>query len=294
MLNKIRNNQYRISVSGILIILYAVLSVYPFIFNVIVSFTNYDLVSKFKFMGFRNYLILFQNNYFHAALRNNSIYFLATLGIGIPLALIVGYMIYNSGKTASRIYMPLYFLPNITSLIALSLVWQLLYLPQYGLFARIFGFLGFGPQAFLSDSRYALGSIIFFIVWRSLGFDVLIIIAGINEIPKTIFDSSLIDGVTPFSRLFKIIIPLLRPQLLFLIAIKSIGALLVFEPMFMLSGAYINGPNNSLTTFMTILYESAFKQLKFGFAGAIAVIITMLLVGLVVVQLNVSKTEYTY
>jgi len=293
MLKKIFNSKYVIIVSTLIIVYFGIVAVYPLIFNIVTSFKKTNFLTEDKFVGLYNYKTMINDDVFWIALRNNFIYLASIIIVGLFLSLIIANLIYYSGERLRKFFTAIYFLPVVTSLIAVSMVWTMIYLPNIGILSSLlYKWFNIGPLTFLSDPKLSLGSIILMDIWRTLGFNIVIIVAGINEIPSTIFDAAEIDGVNPISRFFKIILPLIRPQIVFLIAIRSITSTLVFEQIYMMSTPVLGAPSNSTWTLVSYMFNVSFKDFRFGYGTTIAFFVTIILLGMVIGQLKAFQLKY--
>lgn len=290
-----RQNKYTIIVAVILIIFFTLFSFWPFMFNFVISFAKTNLISEYKWVGFRNYIYLLKDPIFLQALWHNIYYLVVMLTGGIFTSLIIAVLISRTSGILKRLYTSFFFIPVITSLVAISVVWKLLYFPKTGIIALFLtNSFGIEPQTFLNDPKIALLCIIIMDIWRDTGIRVVILLAGINAIPVSIYESSRIDGASPLSQFFKITIPLLRPQIAFIIAIYSINAIRIFLQVYMLSYRGMGGPMNATITLAIHMYQSAFYNLKFGYGGALAMVMFFMLVGIVMFQIRAFKQSWDY
>jgi len=274
---------------------FTIVSLWPFIFNLFLSFMKTDLISGYRFVGLSNYRFLAKDPVFFKSLWHNIFYILVLISVGITTSLVLSSLIYRTYGFSKKIYTALHFTPVVTSMVAVSLIWNLLYYPKIGVFAVLLTkFFHVQPQLFLADSKIALLCIIIMDIWKETGIRVVVLLAGMQEIPKTVYEAARIDGASPISQFFKITIPLLRPQITFLVAIYSINALRVFTQVFMMTGNPPGGPANSTKTLSIHMYQEAFYSLRFGYGATIAIIIFILLFGLVLFQIRAFKQTWEY
>jgi len=265
------------------------------LFNFYMSFIKTDLMSTWKFVGLKNYLIVFKDPIFLKALVNNLIYILVLVTVGIGSSLIISVMIYRTSGILKKIYIFMFFAPVVTSMVAASLIWKLLYYPNVGIFAKIiYAIFHINPPLFLADPKIALLSIIFMDIWKDTGLRVVVLHAGMEDIPEHIYDASKVDGASAFTTFFKITLPLLRPQIIFLVAIYSINALRVFTQVYMMTGNPPGGPGNSTQVLVLKMYQEAFYATKFGNGAVIAMIVFILLLGLVILELKSFSQKWEY
>ena len=266
---------------------------YPLFYNFTISFAKTNLLTKFKWTGFSNYIALFKSDVFRVSLLHNIEWLIMLVVIGVGTSIIIAELIYLCSPVFKRIFTFLFFTPVVTSLVASSLVWKLLYFPKVGLFSKIFEFLGFGQQSFLFDPKVALICIIIFDIWKDTGLRVIILLAAMDQIPSTLFESADLDGASEFTKFLKIRLPLIYPQIFFLMVIYSINALRVFPQVFMMTQWPGGGPGHSTYVLNFLMYFSSFAQQNYGFGASVATVIFLLLFVFVFMQirLNIRRSE---
>jgi ABC-type sugar transport system permease subunit len=288
-------NKYKLTLSSIIIVYYAAITAWPILYNIYLSFTKSNLLEGSKFVGFKNYVFLINDPVFWVSLWHNIFYILIMVPAGIFISLIVAALIYKTYGVVKKIYTALFFAPVVTSMVAVSLLWSLLYFPKIGFFSVVLTKLfNLPPQLFLADPKIALLCIIIMDIWKDTGLRAVILLAGMGEIPDSLYEASKIDGASQLSQFFKITIPLLRPQILFLAAIYSINALRVFAPIYMMTGNPPGGPANSTKTLAIQMYQEAFRSLRFGYGAVISLVIFILLFGIVLVEIRSFQQQWEY
>ncbi len=290
-----KRNNYVVTVISVLIVFVALLTVWPFIFNFTLSFVKTDLLTQFKFVGLRNYRYLVKDPIFFKALWHNAFYGVVMVSVGIISSLFIASLIYKTKGIAKKIYTAVYFVPVVTSMVAVTLIWNLLYFPNVGAFAAILSkFFGIETVRFLADPKIALLCIIIMDIWKDTGIRTVILLAGMEEIPHSLFEASKMDGTSSVRQFFSITLPLLRPQVVFLLAIYSINALRVFTQVYMMTGNPPGGPANSTKTLAIHMYQEAFYSLRFGYGTTLLMVLFLLLFGLVFLQIRSFKTRWEY
>jgi multiple sugar transport system permease protein len=282
-------NSYVLIIVALLLIYYSVICIWPLVFNIIMSMYKTDLMTSWKFVGAKNYLNFFKDPINIKASINNIIYMAILVSIGIGTSLIIAALIHRvSSRIVQRIYIAMFFAPVITSLVAVSLIWRLLYFPNIGIFAKVISaVLHVKPPTFLADPQTALISIIIMDIWKDTGLRTVIFHTAMDEIPQSIYDSANIDGASEVSFFFRITIPMISPHIVFLAAIYSINSLTyVFRPVFIMSGYPPGGPAHSTQVLVVRMYQVAFRNLEFGKAAVIAMVIFILLFGLVLLEIK--------
>lgn len=288
-------NTFILVVSILIFSYYVFVSIWPIFFNVYMSLSKTDLMTGWTFVGFKNYLSIFKDPLFLKSLLHNFIYLVVMVSVGIGSSLIIAALIYKTSGFAKKAYIFMFFAPVVTSLVAVSLVWKLLYYPNVGVFAKIISnVLHLAPPLFLADPKTALISIIVMDIWKDTGLRTIILHAGMEEIPESIYDASKIDGATSITNFFRITIPLLRPQIIFLAAVYSINALRVFTQVYMMTGNPPGGPAHSTQVLVLRMYQEAFYATKFGKGAAIAMIVFILLLGMVILEVKSFQQRWEY
>ena len=280
-----------------IMIFYGLVSIWPLAYTVFISFTRSNVVSPTKFIGLGNYRFLLKDPLFWISLWHNISYLLIVVPSGVFLSLIFSTLISKTKATERKLYIMMFFIPAVTSMIAVSLVWNLLYFPKIGLFATLLSrVFNMNPNnlTFLRDPSIALLCIMVMNIWRDLGVQIVIFSAGIGQIPDQIYEAARIDGASPLVQYFRITVPLLKPQILFIVAIYSINAIRIFNPIYMMTGDPKGGPFNSTRVLALQLYNEAFRAFRFGYAAIFALVMLVMLSGLIILQLRSMATKWEY
>jgi ABC-type sugar transport system permease subunit len=252
----------------------------PILINFTLSFTRYNLV-RIKFIGLQNYIDLFTiDKTFHKSLLNTLIYTLFTLGFAMVFSLIVAVLL-DQKIFFRRIYRTIFFVPYITSMVAMSMVWLWLYDPHNGAFNNILMQLGFPRISWLFDTRYALMSLIIMGIWKWIGYYMILYLAGLQGIPEYLYEAATIDGATPVQKFRHITIPMVRPVTFFIFITGFINNFRVFEQIMVMTGG---GPRQSTTTIIHQIYVRAFRDILMGYAASEAIV--ALLIVLVITLLR--------
>jgi len=237
----------------------------PVMMNFILSFTRFDLVN-IDFIGLENYKILFRDKFFIRALANTGIYTLFTIILTMPIAILLAVLL-NTKIFLQKTYRAIFFLPHVTSMVSMSMVWLWLYEPSQGVFNQILSSAGFPKILWLHDVSTALPSIIVMSIWKFLGYYIIIYLAGLQGIPNYLYEAATIDGATTIQKFFKITFPMLKPVTFFLFVTGLINNFNVFEQILIMTDG---GPMNSTTTIVHQVYARAFFDFLLGYASAIA------------------------
>ncbi|MBC7122408.1 MAG: sugar ABC transporter permease [Pseudothermotoga sp.] len=269
------------------LLFYSIFFIYPVIFSFIVSTKRWNMLvplSRARDVGFSEYSYLLRDQMFLGVLRNTLTYALATVSLTIVIALILAVLINNA--KLSVLWRFIYFAPVVTPQVAIGTIWGYLYRPNNGLFNSILRLFGIKPIYWLTDPNVALWSIIITAIWAGIGGSMLIITAGLKNIPQDYYDAAKIDGAGPFRQFFYITVPLLSPTLLFLTATGFIGAWQVFDLPFTMGR---NAPARSVMTVSWYVYETAFQSLRMGRASAGAFLLFCVIFGFTLLILWLFK-----
>ena len=273
------------------IVLIGVFFFLPVAASLLLSITDFDLYSvanpaNVRMVGARNYVDLMHNPTFWLALKNT--FYFALVGGPLTVATSLGAALLLNAKVVrfKTFFRTVYFLPFVTTLVAVAIVWRYLYHPQYGFLNYALGAVGIHPIDWLGDPRWAMPAIILLAVWKNFGYNMLIFIAGLQAIPQDLYDAAEIDGAGPMGRFFNVTLPLLGPTLLFVGVITMIGYFQLFsEPYVMTQG----GPLRSTTSVVLMMYEEGFRWWRMGYAAAIAFVLFVVILVATLLQFRLQK-----
>jgi raffinose/stachyose/melibiose transport system permease protein len=229
-----------------------------------------------KFIGLRNFELLFRNGAFRQALANNALIIVVSLAIQLPLALWLATMVSHRipGAVSFRL---VFFMPYVLADVAAGLIWRFVYDGDYGLFAAIASFVGVGSPYVLADKSVAIYAVLGVIVWKYFGFHMMLFIAGLQSIDKSYYEAAEMDGATRWQRFRNITLPLLAPTIRLSVFFSVIGSLQLFDMIMPLTGG---GPSNSTQTMVTFLYSYGITRMKVGFGSAVGVVLFVICVTL--------------
>ena len=242
----------------------AVLSAGPILATLAISLTKWDLLTAPKLIGLDNYVALLTDDRFLKALRNTFFYTIVSVPVGLTIALGLAIALNTKVRGISFIRTA-YFLPVVTSTIAIALVWQWIYSADSGLLNQVLGAVGIPSQKWLSDPVLAMPAIIAMSIWQGLGVNVIIFLAGLQAIPSDLLDAASVDGAGSWARLRNVTLPLLTPAVFFTGVLSLIGSFQVFDQVFVLAKPR---PTESTITVVFFIYENGFKFFKMGYASA--------------------------
>jgi multiple sugar transport system permease protein len=258
------------------------------------SFQDYmTLRADRSWVGLDNYQKVLADPTFLRALQNTLVFSIARVPILTVLSLGIALMLRSIGRFKS-VYRMLYFMPFVTSGVAIAWVFKFLYLPNFGLFTHIFDTLGVPRVYFLGDPRTALGSIIAVTIWAGIGYYTMIFLAGLEDIPVEFYEAAMVDGASPWQRFRHITLPLLNRTIVLVVVLCMISSLQNFTYVRLMSKDGFGGPMNSTITMSLLIYKEAFFSLNMGKASAIAVVFFTIVLIITLIQRRVITREYDY
>jgi len=256
-------------------ILFAVFMVYPVINSLYLSFHQWNGSTERIYVGWENYINLIHDGVFIQSLINCVIIFFEYVPIMTFFAVVLAYIL-NMGKLKLQsFFRTSIFIPYITPVIAVGFVFSLLLDRDYGLVNLLLGYLGIKPVEWLLTPTLARIAISVLVTWRWLGYNMIIMLAGLQSIPLELYDAAKVDGASGTQSFFRITLPLMRPIILFATVLSTIGTFSLFtEPLILTQGG---GPMYSTLTPVLYLYSNAFQYLKFGYSSSIAYVYFIIL-----------------
>jgi len=270
---------------------YIFLRVLPILQNFLYSFFESTVVNPLQeFIGLTNYIDIFADQLFLISLRNTTVFAVFVTLFSVMIALVLAMLL--SGKMRLGVlYETLYFLPVITPMVPVAVVWKWIYDPTYGLLNYGLSFLGIKPIAWLVYPDLAMWAIIIMSVWKVIGYNMIILLVGIRDIPDTFLEAAMIDGANRLQVFRFIIFPLLKPIMLFVTVISTINAYNVFTQVFIMTSGPQGAPGNAVRTLVFDIYENAFRYFKTGYAASEAVVLFLIVLFLTLVQFKLVGRE---
>ena len=265
------------------------------IYALYLSFTNWQLGVDTKFIKLDNFVRIFTaDKLFFKSLVNTFYYTVFTVPVGTILAIVMATLINGQGKKLASAFRTIYFIPVVTSLVAVAVVWKWLYQPSFGLINQVLGIFGFRKVMWLTSPSIAMLSVMIMSIWRDLGFKAVIIMAALQGIPRTYYEAAMIDGAKKLQIFRKITIPLIFPAITFVAVTGMIRAMQVFTEMHVMMsqnhmGIGASGPLDSTRTVVVHLYERAFSRYRMGYASATAMILFIIILTMSLIQLRIME-----
>lgn len=270
-----------------------VLNIVPFFQTLLMSFQNVSTFGTSTWNGLGNYTKLMNDAEFWQAFSNTLIYSAVQVPVTVILSTIAAVFLNNKIK-GIEIYRTIYFLPMIAAPAAVAMVWRWMYNAEYGIINNILQTVGFsGEISWLTDPNIVLWSLIIVGVWSNVGFNMILLLAGLQEIPKTYYEAAEIDGAGTFRKFISVTLPLLTPQLFFVVVNSIIGSFQVFDTIFIMFDV-MNPSLSNVQSLVYRFYNETFVLNNKGYGAAIVVMLVALILVVTLIQLVVQKKWVHY
>lgn len=292
-MNRMKRQKYLFIYTSILpiLFLYLIFRIIPIIQNFYYSFFNSTLLNPTAdFCGFDNFKRLLHDTNFLQAIRNTAYFAVTVTFFGVVLSLGLALLLDKRTKM-NPFYETVYFIPVITPMVPVSVVWKWIYDPTYGLLNYILSWFGVKPIAWLIYPNTAMTAIIIMSVWKILGYNMLIFLVGLRNIPLVYHEAAMIDGATPGQIRRMITLPLLRPITLLVLVITTINSFNVFTQVYIMTSGAQGASGGAVRVLVYDIYENAFRYYKTGYAAAEAVLMFLIILVLTIIQLRLGKEE---
>ncbi|WLD91932.1 carbohydrate ABC transporter permease [Alkalihalobacillus sp. AL-G] len=240
-------------------------------------------------VGMENYIDAFESTAFRISLWNTFLYTIVTVPAFVITALLIATLVQPLGKMSQSFFRAAFYLPTVTSMVIIAMVWRWMYNYKFGLFNYIVGWLGMEPVNWLGQSDTALLSLMIMSILIPPGAGIIIYLAAMNEIDQTLYEAAKIDGANAFQRWLRITIPMLKPTTLYLFILSTIGSFQVFTQIIMMTGG---GPGNATETIVHVIYKTAFRDFKFGLASAQSVILFFIIMIFAIFQYRTLRSDH--
>ena len=253
------------------------------------------LADEHEFIAVDNFKSIFEDfkddrSVTYKAFFNTAKYVLIGMPVQLGLGLLIALML-NEILRLQMFYRAVFFLPFITSTVAISWVFRWFYQSPFGPINVFLGLFDIAPKKFLMDPKIALYAILVVTVWQGLGYCVIIFLAGLKQIPKTYYEAAQIDGANRLQSFWNITLPLLNNSLVYLIVLQTIGFLRMFGPILNMTSNGEGGPLNSTTSVVLRIYREGFSSLNMGYAAALSVVLFVIILTITLIQLNVTQRD---
>lgn len=255
------------------------------------GFTRWDLLTPPQYIGIANYTEALRSELFRTVLTNTFLYVLFAAPLSVASSLLLALLV-NQRLRGITIFRTVYFFPVVTSMVAVAVVWSWLYNPEFGLINFVLReAFGIDGPRWLQSTSWAMPAIALMSVWKGIGYNMLIFLAGLQAVPVTLHEAAMIDGAGPVRRFFRITMPMLSPTTFFVVVITLIGSFQVFEQTYTMTQG---GPANATLTLSYYIFQNAFQYFRMGYATAMAYILFALTLVVTIAQFRLQKRWVFY
>jgi len=259
----------------------------PVLASLLLSFTDFDVYAvarpdRLRLVGLENYRRLLDDPRFWLAFRNTAYFVLVGGPVSIAVSLAAALLLDARLARFRGFFRSVLFLPVVTTLVAVAVVWRYLYHPRLGLLNHLLGYVGVDPIDWLGDPAWAMPAIILLAVWKNFGFNMVVFLAGLQSVPARLYEAARLDGAGAWQQFRRVTLPLLRPTLVFVTIITGIGYFQLFaEPYVMTQG----GPAGATLSVVLLMYEEGFRWWNMGYGAAVAFVLFAVILALTLLQL---------
>lgn len=275
---------------------FLLLALGPMLLSLYMSFTHWSLLSPPQWIGLENYRQLLHDPLVGISLWNTAWYVLFAVPLGVLLSLVLALLL-NQKLKGMGLFRTIFFLPSVTNMVAVSILWMWVFNPEFGLLNRGLALLGISGPLWLQSELWAKPALILMSLW-GVGGGMIITLAGLQSIPRELYEAAQLDGARRWHRFRHITLPMLSPVLFFNLVMNTIGAFQVFTQAFVMTASSSQGqeggPNNATLFFVLYLYKKAFQQFKMGYASALAWLLFLIILLFTVIQFSLSRRWVYY
>jgi multiple sugar transport system permease protein len=275
---------------GPVIVAFLIFNLYPMVLGLYLSFTNWDILRPPTFIGLRNWADLLKDELLWRAVLQTLYYAVASVSGATILSIALALALNQRLKTIG-FYRTFFFLPAVTSLVAIAMVWRWIYNTEFGVLNAFLSSLGINPVNWLGDPVLAMPAVILMSIWRSAGFNTVLFLAGLQGVPQEYYEAAEIDGASRWDRFRHITLPLISPTTFFVVVNGLIGSWQVFDQVYILTRG---GPLLSTVTVVYLIYSNGFEWYKTGYASAMAYGLFLIIIILTAIQFKLQKRWVFY
>ncbi|MBW7456744.1 carbohydrate ABC transporter permease [Paenibacillus sepulcri] len=247
----------------------------PMIFSLVLSFSKWDVITgveSIQFVGWDNFKAIFHDDLFYQSLKVTFIFALVSVPLFQIMSILVAVLL-NMRSRGMKVFRLVFFMPSVIPAVAISMMWVMIFNPEYGILNQALAWFGIQGPAWLQDPSYALGALIVMGLW-GIGNTVIIYLSGLQGVPEDLYEAAELDGAGPFRRFFGITLPLISPTVFFNVIMGIIGGFQYFTQAFVMTEG---GPLNSTLFYNLYLYNKAFKEFDMGYASALSWILFLII-----------------
>ncbi|HHY10059.1 MAG TPA: sugar ABC transporter permease [Firmicutes bacterium] len=271
-------------------ILFTVFVLIPIIWSVVVSFQEYKIFGT-EWVGFLNFGDALRDDLFWTAVVNTLRYAVVVMPATVIIALLLATLIHPLRRGSQTFFRAAFYLPTVASSVVISMVWRWIFQTRFGLANYLLSLVGLGPVNWLHSSAWALRSVIIMSVLTPPGVGVILYLAAMGSIPESLYEAARIDGANRLTQWWRITLPLLKPTTLYLMIVSTIGTFQVFDQVMLMTQG---GPGYATTTIVHRIYNVAFRDFQFGYAGAMSMFLFAVIISLAFIQSKLVASDVEY
>lgn len=277
-----------------MIAIIGVFNIYPILKSLAMSFySDYNFYQDVVYAyGWDNFIQIFNDPNFFLAIKNTFIFVLGVVPLSIMLSLGIALLLHNV-QFLSGFFRSIYFLPFVTSTVAISIVWNWIYHSRYGLMNYFLGLFGVDPINWITDPKYSMLALVIMAIWKGLGFNIILFLVGLNNIDKGYYSAAKVDGASDLQRFTNITVPLLGPTTFLVTVMGVISSFKVFDEVYSLFQGR-PGPGNSALTVVYYIYEKFYTEYQYGVAAAAGIVLFLINLVVTLVQMAYNKKFVHY
>lgn len=270
------------------LIFFIAFTIIPVIWAAVMSFTKWNIIGSPTWIGLQNYVEIFtQDEVFWKVLKNTLVFMAVSVPVGVILAFMVALLL-NQHIAFKRWYRGFFFMPVISSTVLVAVVWKWMLVPDFGMVNYLLSLIGVRGPNWLTDKRFALPAVIMVSVWKSLGFNMLLFLAGLQGIPDTYYEAFKMDSDNAWIRTTKVTLPLMAPTTFFVVTMSIINSFQVFDIVQMMTDG---GPGRETSVLVHYLYQNGFEYFRMGYASALAYILFFIILVVTVLQFKFKNQD---
>jgi multiple sugar transport system permease protein len=275
-----------------------VLLLFPILFAFWISLRDWSLIPRpYPFVGLGNYVEAFKDPLTIKSIKNTFIYTIGAVPVSMVISLALALVMNLETLPFRTLFRTAYFIPVITSWVAVSFVWIWMFEPRWGLVNTFLAWFGIHGIKWLASPKWALPAVIIVSIWKGLGYNMVIFLAGLQTIPRELLEAAKIDGASRWQSFWSVTLPLLNPTIVFITVTAVIGSLQVFTPAVIMTsgfGGEAGGPINSTRVMVYHIYSMAFRANRLGYGAALAFILFAIVLVVTIIQLRVTQRDIEY
>ncbi len=268
-------------------IFFSLFIAYPLIFSFILVFHRWSIIGPLEWIGLGNFIELGGDPLFYKAILNTLIFILIHVPLQVSFALVLA-AILNSKIPAKGAFRAAFFLPVVVSGVAVTILWKQIYSTNLGILNQVLDLIGIGPIPWVTDPSWAMPSIAMMATWKNIGLYVVLFLAGLQGIPKQLYDAAEIDGANTIKKFFHITVPAINPVFIVVLILSTLGGFSLFIEPYVITGG---GPMNSTLSGVLYIYRQAFSFFRMGYAATIGFALAAIIMTVIIIQRRFLEHE---